>query len=81
MTFSDDIAELKDIVENLDAGDMPLEESLALFERGVALISSCKKFLESARQRVTLLSENIADTEGSPWNPLEDDREEEVEGS
>jgi len=81
MTFSDDMAELQDIVEKLDSGDIPLEESLSLFERGVTLISSCKKFLESAKQRVTLLSGNISDTEGVPWHPLGEDPDEEVEGS
>jgi exodeoxyribonuclease VII small subunit len=81
MTFSDDMAELQEIVERLDAGDMPLEESLALFERGVTLISSCKKFLESAKQRVTLLSGISSDTEGSTWDPLGENPDEEVEGS
>lgn len=72
MSFSDDMDRLQEIVNRLDSGEMPLEESLALFEKGILLINSCRGFLESARQKISLISMDTDDTDGKPWNPLED---------
>ena len=50
------MAELEAIVERLEHGDLPLEESLRQFERGVALTRSCQAALKQAEQKVQALS-------------------------
>jgi exodeoxyribonuclease VII small subunit len=47
--------ELEDIVKRLESGDLPLEESLKIFEKGVALSRYCFKKLEEAEKRVSIL--------------------------
>jgi exodeoxyribonuclease VII small subunit len=54
-TFEENMAGLTEIVKKLEEGDAALEESLALFERGVALGAACQKALETAELRVTAL--------------------------
>lgn len=57
--FEADLKALEAIVAKMEAGDLPLEESLALFERGVALTRACRDALERAELRVSkLLAEN-----------------------
>lgn len=49
------MARLDEIVRHLEKGDMPLNDSLALFEEGTALIRSCEKQLDEAEQKVVKL--------------------------
>ncbi len=53
--FEKSMAELEALVEKLERGDLPLEESLAAFERGVALTRACQTALSEAEQKVELL--------------------------
>ncbi|HEX5474354.1 MAG TPA: exodeoxyribonuclease VII small subunit [Vicinamibacterales bacterium] len=55
--FESAIAELETIVKTLEQGDLPLETSLALFERGVALSRFCHTKLEEAEHRVDILND------------------------
>jgi len=55
--FESAIAELETIVKQLEEGDLALEKSLALFERGVQLSRFCHAKLEEAERRVDLLNE------------------------
>lgn len=55
MSFGDSIKELEGIVALLESGQLELEESLARYERGVALIRSLQDKLNSAEQKVTTL--------------------------
>ena len=50
--FEASLKELEEIVARMERGDLPLEESLKLFERGVALTRECRNSLESAELRV-----------------------------
>ncbi|MCG9130474.1 exodeoxyribonuclease VII small subunit [Candidatus Poribacteria bacterium] len=62
MTFEEKLAKLTQIVEKLEAGnELPLEDSLKLFEEGVGLVSSCREMLQKAEQRV----ENVLETDNS----------------
>ncbi len=62
MTFEEKLAKLTEIVEKLEAGnELPLEDSLKLFEEGVSLVSSCREMLETAEQRV----ENVLETDNA----------------
>ena len=49
------MTELEALVEKLERGDLPLEESLQAFERGIALTRACQTALAEAEQKVELL--------------------------
>jgi exodeoxyribonuclease VII small subunit len=55
--FESAIAELESVVKQLEEGDLALEKSLALFERGVQLSRFCHARLEEAERRVEILNE------------------------
>ena len=55
--FEAAIAELEGVVRKLEEGDMPLEQSLALYERGVQLTRFCHARLEEAERRIEVLNE------------------------
>ena len=54
-TFESSLAELEKIVEQLENGDLPLEESLRLFESGVKLSRECRDRLTDAERRIEIL--------------------------
>ena len=56
--FEASLAELEQIVAQLEAGDLPLEQSLELFERGVRLSRECQKRLDEAERKVEVLLKN-----------------------
>jgi len=55
--FEAAIAELESIVKKLEEGDLPLETSLQLYERGVQLSRFCHARLEEAERRIEILNE------------------------
>ncbi|WP_020160824.1 MULTISPECIES: exodeoxyribonuclease VII small subunit [Methylobacter] len=55
--FEDSLAELEQLVTQLEQGDISLEESLKSFERGVNLTRTCQKALQEAEQKVQILLE------------------------
>jgi exodeoxyribonuclease VII small subunit len=54
-TFEESLAELEQLVNRLERGEISLEESLAAFERGVNLTRTCQKALQEAEQKVQIL--------------------------
>ena len=66
-TFEENMARLEALVAQLERGDAPLSESLALFEEGATLVSQCRKELDSAEQKVVKLSK------GADGAPVESD--------
>jgi exodeoxyribonuclease VII small subunit len=56
-SFEDSLAELEQLVSQLEQGDISLEESLKSFERGVTLTRACQKALQEAEQKVQILIE------------------------
>ena len=54
--FEKSIARLEEIVRALDDGSAPLDESLKLFEEGVGLVRACTEMLDSAEQKVKILT-------------------------
>ena len=56
--FEAALAELEAIVQRLEQGELPLEESLRQFERGVALTRSCQQALRQAEQKIRVLSKD-----------------------
>ena len=59
------LKQLEQIVEQLEAGDLPLERSLALFEQGVRLSRDCQRRLDEAERRVEILLKD----EGGGYSP------------
>lgn len=55
LSFEQSLERLDNIVRHLEKGDMPLNDSLKLFEEGTALLSSCSKMLDEAEQKVVKL--------------------------
>jgi exodeoxyribonuclease VII small subunit len=53
--FETGLAELEKVVKELEAGDLPLERSLELFEKGISLSDACRKQLQEAETRVEML--------------------------
>ena len=58
LDFEKSLAELEQLVETMEKGDLTLEESLKQFERGVALTRACQKALSEAEQKVRILTQN-----------------------
>ncbi len=66
--FERSLAELEELVGRLEQGDLPLEESLRSFERGVALTRACQAALARAEQKVeTLLTRPDGSLEVAPF--------------
>ena len=54
-TFEQSISELEEIVAELENGDVTLDESLSLFEKGIKLSKGCQKMLDEAEKKVSVL--------------------------
>jgi exodeoxyribonuclease VII small subunit len=70
--FETAMRDLEEIVERLEQGDLPLEESLAAFERGVMLTRSCQTALKAAEQKVEILLKRAGEPGVEDFNPDED---------
>ncbi len=75
-SFEDLYRELEEIVRRLEAGDLPLAETLALFERGASLTEQCNALLDGAelrvRQVVTRVDGSMESEESGSLHGLED---------
>jgi exodeoxyribonuclease VII small subunit len=67
LDFEAAMAELEALVERLEDGDLPLEDMLKQFERGVVLTRRCQDALKQAEQKVQVLSGN-AGAEPQPFD-------------
>ncbi|WP_051356460.1 exodeoxyribonuclease VII small subunit [Azorhizobium doebereinerae] len=63
LSFEAALAELEGIVQRLEAGNVPLEESIAIYERGEALKKRCEALLGEAEARVATITR---DADGRP---------------
>lgn len=63
MDFETALAELETIVRTLEAGDEPLDKSIALYQRADALKKHCETRLKSARERIEKIT---LDADGQP---------------
>lgn len=71
LSFEEALNRLDEIVRHLEKGDLPLNDSLSLYEEGTGLISACSKMLDEAEQKVVKLKK------GSDRKPIESDFEDE----
>ncbi|HEY9031834.1 MAG TPA: exodeoxyribonuclease VII small subunit [Kangiella sp.] len=58
VNFENQLQELESIVEQLEGGELPLEQALKVFEKGVKLSRQCQQLLAEAEQKVTILMDN-----------------------
>ncbi len=65
--FEEALAELEGLVERLERGDLPLDEALKVFERGVALTRHCQSSLQAAQQKVEILLRKGGETQPAPF--------------
>lgn len=71
-TFEQAMARLEEIVTGLEQGDLPLDESLSLYEEGAKLMKQCNTLLDKAEQKVMKL--RVSDTgevTAAPFAPKE----------
>ena len=57
MSFEDAMRELEKVVSDLERGDVPLEKSIALYERGAQLKQRCQTKLKEAEEKVALITQ------------------------
>ena len=62
-TFEESMARLEQIVRSLEQGNVPLEESLKLFQEGTELVRNCQKLLDEAQMQVKKI---MTAADGSP---------------
>ena len=55
LSFEEALSRLEEIVRHLEKGDLPLNDSLTLYEEGTKLIAQCSKLLDEAEQKVVQL--------------------------
>ena len=67
--FETAMRDLEALVQRLEQGDLPLEESLAAFERGVALTRSCQTALKEAEQKVEILLKKAGGHAAQDFDP------------
>ena len=70
--FEDALEELEAIVEKMEDGEPSLEESLGLFERGMALTRRCQKALDDAEQQIRTLTDAESGAPRSATDTAED---------
>jgi exodeoxyribonuclease VII small subunit len=73
LDFEQALAELEGLVERLERGDLPLDEALKAFERGVALTRHCQSSLEAAQQKVEILLKRNGQVQIEPFEEAADE--------
>lgn len=65
--FEDCLQRLEEVVNQLERGEVPLEQALKLFEEGVQLSNSCRKELEEAEGKVEILLKQNGKLQAEPF--------------
>lgn len=63
MSFEESMQRLEQIIRAMERGEVPLEESLKLFQEGTELVATCEKLLENAQLQVKMV---LTAPDGSP---------------
>ena len=69
ISFESCLDELEKVVKELESGDLSLERSIQLFERGVGLSDACRKQLEEAETRVEMMIRKEGRIVAEPFRP------------
>lgn len=70
--FEQALGELETVVERLEHGELPLDEALKQFERGIELARGCQDALKQAEQRVEILLQKNPDAEPEPFDAADE---------
>ena len=74
--FEESLAQLEELVEQMEDGELSLEEALKAFEKGIKLTRECQRALKQAEQKIHLLMEKNdeagEETEAVPFEPDDD---------
>lgn len=65
--FEEALTELESLVDTLERGELTLEQSLSHFERGIALTRTCRQALDTAEQKVRILTGESPDASPEPF--------------
>ena len=57
-SFEDTLAQVREIIDRIESGEMPLEESVSRYEAGMKALGALEKELEEMKRRVTVLQEH-----------------------
>ncbi|MGH6635496.1 MAG: exodeoxyribonuclease VII small subunit [Gammaproteobacteria bacterium] len=71
--FEGALRELEALIKRMESGELPLEESLKQFERGMALTRACQKALAEAEQKVKLLTQEQGEQKLTPFEREDND--------
>lgn len=71
--FEQTLRELEELVSKLEGGELPLDEALRTFERGVFLTRQCQDALKAAQAKVDILVAKDGEAVPEPFDPDEDD--------
>lgn len=74
ISFEEAMEQLEQIVQQLEAGDVPLEKSIELFQSGMALSSLCSKKLEQVEKKIDILVDENGQLEKKSFQQLEDEQ-------
>jgi exodeoxyribonuclease VII small subunit len=66
LSFEQAIKELTNIVSKIEQGEIPLQDSLTQYERGMALIRHCQNILRTAEKRIEKISEKDIESTDAP---------------
>jgi exodeoxyribonuclease VII small subunit len=77
--FEQSLTELEALVARLEHGDVPLEEALKTFERGVALTRQCQTALRAAQQKVEVLLTRNGEETIEPFSDADEDDDDDAE--
>ena len=72
LDFEQSLTELEALVAKLEQGDVPLEDALKTFERGVALTRQCQTALRTAQQKVEVLLARNCEETVEPFSDADD---------
>ena len=80
LSFEESIEQLKEIVEQIEQGEIPLAESLDKYERGMSLIGHCRGILQRAEARIEKISKEPEAGSTSPEPDASEDSDEDEAG-
>ena len=72
INFEDAMKRLEEIANELEKGDLTLDESVKKFEDGVSLSKKCNEFLDNAEKKITMLINNGEEIKEENFIPKED---------
>ncbi len=73
--FENSLQQLEGLVEQLEQGDLPIEEALKAFEQGVKLTRECQSILQQAEQKVQLLTEQDGEIRATDFHETQEQAE------